>query len=327
MDRRTFVSMLTGGLVAAPGHTGAQPAPARLAKVGVLRNAPDGPVFRQNFGGFRQALQEIGLVEGTNLTIDYRVQAGTAGEIAALAGELSRLPMSAIVAIGPASVRAAADATKSIPIVAVDLESDPIAERFVSGLARPGGNVTGLFLDFPELSGKWIELLKELVPRLSRVTVAWDPSTPPNLLRGAEAAARTLRVDLATMEAPGSEALEAAFRSVTAGRGAMLVLPSPVVNSARRQIVAMAAKHRIPTIMAFPEFAEEGGLMAYGPDVPAMFRQAGDVMVKVLRGVAPGEIPIERPARFELIVNRKTAASLGLTVPRSLLARADKVIE
>ncbi len=327
MDRRTFVSMLTGGLVAAPGHAGAQPAPARLAKVGVLRNAPDGPVFRQNFGGFRQALQEIGLVEGTNLTIDYRVQAGTAGEIAALAGELSRLLMSAIVAIGPASVRAAADATKSIPIVAVDLESDPIAERFVSGLARPGGNVTGLFLDFPELSGKWIELLKELVPRLSRVTVAWDPSTPPNLLRGAEAAARTLRVDLSTMEAPGSEALEAAFRSVTAGRGAMLVLPSPVVNSARRQIVAMAAKHRIPTIMAFPEFAEEGGLMAYGPDVPAMFRQAGDVVVKVLRGVAPGEIPIERPARFELIVNRKTAASLGLTVPRSLLARADKVIE
>lgn len=327
MDRRTFVSMLTGGLVAAPGHAGAQPAPARLAKVGVLRNAPDGPVFRQNFGGFRQALQEIGLVEGTNLTIDYRVQAGTAGEIAALAGELSRLLMSAIVAIGPASVRAAADATKSIPIVAVDLESDPIAERFVSGLARPGGNVTGLFLDFPELSGKWIELLKELVPRLSRVTVAWDPSTPPNLLRGAEAAARTLRVDLSTMEAPGSEALEAAFRSVIAGRGAMLVLPSPVVNSARRQIVAMAAKHRIPTIMAFPEFAEEGGLMAYGPDVPAMFRQAGDVVVKVLRGVAPGEIPIERPARFELIVNRKTAASLGLTVPRSLLARADKVIE
>jgi putative ABC transport system substrate-binding protein len=327
MDRRTFVSMLIGGLVAAPGHAGAQPGPARLVNVGVLRNAPDGPVFRQNFGGFRQALREIGLLEGTNLTIDYRVRPGTAGEIAALAGELARLQMSAIVAIGPASVRAAADATKSIPIVAVDLESDPIAERFVSSLARPGGNVTGLFLDFPELSGKWIELLKEIVPRLSRVTVAWDPSTPPNLLRGAEAAARTLRVDLSTMEAPGSEALEAAFRSATAGRGAMLVLPSPVVNSARRQIVAMAAKHRIPTIMAFPEFAEEGGLMAYGPDVPAMFRQAGDVMVKVLRGVAPGEIPIERPARFELIVNRKTAASLGLTLPRSLLARADKVIE
>lgn len=327
MDRRTFVSMLAGGIVTAPGHTGAQPAPALLVKIGVLRNAPDGPVFRQNFGGFRQALQEIGLVEGTNLSIDYRVRAGTAGEIAALAAEISRLQMSAIVAIGPASVRAAVDATKSIPIVAVDLESDPIAERFVSSLARPGGNVTGLFLDFPELSGKWIELLKEIVPRLSRVTVAWDPSTPPNLLRGAEAAARTLRVDLSTMEAPGSAALEAAFRSAAAGRGAMLVLPSPVVNSARRQIVAMAAKHRIPTIMAFPEFAEEGGLMAYGPDVPAMFRQAGDVVVKVLRGVAPGEIPIERPARFELIVNRKTAASLGLTVPRSLLARADKVIE
>ena len=188
--------------------------------------------------------------------------------------------------------------------------------------------MTGLFLDFPELSGKWMELLREMVPRLSRVTVAWDPSTPADLLRGAEAAARTMRVDLAPVEIPGSEALAAAFRTAAGTRGgAMVVLPSPVVNSARRDIVAMAAKHRVPTIMAFPEFAEEGGLIAYGPNVPAMFRQAGDVMVKVLRGTSPAEIPIERPARFELIVNRKTATSLGLTVPRSMLARADKVIE
>jgi putative ABC transport system substrate-binding protein len=214
------------GLVAAAGPAAAQPA-ARAVKVGVLRAAPDAPLFRQNFELFRQALLQSGFGQGTNLLMEYRVRAGTSEEIARLAAELVGLRMDAIVAIGPAAVRAATGATKSVPIVAVDLESDPMAERFVTGLARPGGNVTGLFLDFPELSGKWIELLREMVPRLSRITVAWDPSTPANLLRGAEAAARTVRVELSSVEAPGPEGLAAAFRSAASTRaGAMLVLPS-----------------------------------------------------------------------------------------------------
>lgn len=328
VDRRTFVYTLVGGLVAAPGLAAGQPPPARVVRVGVLRNAPDGPIFRRNFEGFHRAVHEIRLAEGTRLALEYRVRAGTHEEIAGMAAELVRLDPGAIVAIGPASVRAAAGATKSVPVVAVDLESDPMAEGFVTGLARPGGNVTGLFLDFPELGGKWIEILREMVPRLSRIAAAWDPSTPPNLLRGAEAAARTLRVELSSVETPGPEAITAAYRSAAATRaGAMLVLPSPMVNSARRGIADTAARYRMPTMMAFPEFAEEGGLIAYGPDVPSMFRQAGEVVVKVLRGTPPAEIPIERPARFELIVNRKTAASLGLAVSRALLARADKVIE
>jgi ABC-type uncharacterized transport system substrate-binding protein len=307
---------------------GAQAPAARAVKVGVLRAAPDAPLFRENFELFRQALLQSGFGQGTNLTIEYRVRAGPAAEISRLAAELVRLRMDAIVAIGPAAVRAAAGASKSTPIVAVDLESDPIAERFVTRLARPGGNVTGLFLDFPELSGKWIELLRELIPRLSRIMVAWDPATPRNLLRGAEVAARTVRVELSSVEAAAPEGLAAAFQSAARARaGGMLVLPSPMVNSARRQIIEMAAQHRMPTIMAFPEFAQEGGLIAYGPDVSAMFRQAGDVMVKVLRGTPPAEIPIERPARFELVVNRKTAVSLGLTIPPSLLVRTDRVIE
>jgi putative ABC transport system substrate-binding protein len=294
----------------------------------VLRAAPDVSLFRRNFDMFRQVLRQAGFIEGTSLEIEYRVRAGAAEEIAGLAAELVRAGMDAVVAIGPSAVRAAAAATQSVPIVAVDLESDPIAEGFVTGLARPGRNVTGLFLDFPELSGKWIQLLQEIVPRLSRITVTWDPSTPPNLLRGAEAAARTVGVQLFTHEAPALPGLVGAFESATRRRaGAMLVLPSPMVNSSRRQIIEIAARHRMPTIMAFPEFAEEGGLMAYGPDVASMFRQAGDVAVRILRGTAPGEIPIERPARFELVVNRRTAAGLGLTVPRSLLARADKVVE
>jgi putative ABC transport system substrate-binding protein len=314
--------------VVTPRATRAQAPAPRAVKVGVLRAAPDVSLFRRNFDMFRQVLRQAGFIEGTSLEIEYRVRAGTAEEIAGLAAELVRAGMDAVVAIGPSAVRAAAAATQSVPIVAVDLESDPIAEGFVTGLARPGRNVTGLFLDFPELSGKWIQLLQEIVPRLSRITVTWDPSTPRNLLRGAEAAARTVEVQLFTHEAPALPGLVGAFESATRRRaGAMLVLPSPMVNSSRRQIVEIAARHRMPTIMAFPEFAEEGGLMAYGPDVASMFRQAGDVAVRILRGTAPGEIPIERPARFELVVNRRTAAALGLTVPRSLLARADKVVE
>lgn len=322
------MAALGAGLAAAPRGASAQRPAVKVVKVGVLRAAPDASLFRQNFEFFRRTLHQSGFVEGAGLAIEYRVRAGSAPEISGLAAELVRLRVDAIVAIGPAAVRAAAGATKAIPIVAVDLESDPIAERFVTSLARPGGNITGLFLDFPELSGKWIELLREMVPRLVRITVAWDPTTPPNLLRGAEAAARTVGVQLTPVEAPAPDGLAVAFQSATSARsGAMLVLPSPMVNSARRRIIEMAAKHRMPTIMAFPEFAEEGGLIAYGPDVPAMFGQAGTAMVKVLRGTSPAEIPIERPARFELVVNRKTVASLGLTVPPSLIARADRVIE
>ena len=227
------------GLVAAAGPAGAQPA-ARAVKVGVLR-APDAPLFR-------------------------RVRAGTSEEIARLAAELVRLRMDAIVAIGPAAVRAATGATKSVPIVAVDLESDPMAERFVTGLARPGGNVT--------------------------------PGEPAPRCRGG-----------------GADGARGAL--VGGGAGAR----------GDRGRLPVGGEHAGGGDAGAPEFAEEGGLIAYGPDVPDMFRQAGDVMVKVLRGTPPSEIPIERPARFELVVNRKTAASLGLTVRPSLLVRADRVIE
>lgn len=322
------MAAMMSGLATAPLAARAQPLAVKVVKLGVLRAAPDDGPFRQYFEGFRQALRGSGLVEGKNLKIEYRVRAGSAADVAEVAAELVLLHMDVIGAFGSPAVRAAAGATRSTAIVALDLESDPVAEGFVTGLAYPGGNVTGLFLDLPELSGKWIEYLREIVPRLSRIAVVWDPSTPSNLFRGAEAAARTAGVEVFSLEARVPGDFAGVFRSATSRRaGAMIVLPSPVTSSARGQIIEMESKQRVPTIMPFAEFAEEGGLIAYGPDVAGMYRQAAGVMTRVLRGHPPADIPIERPARFTLIVNRKTAASLGLTVPRSLLARADKVVE
>jgi putative ABC transport system substrate-binding protein len=326
MKRRSLLRLL--GLAALGPLAARAQKPGKAARIGVLRPAPDDAVFRHNFGPFPQVLRENGFLEGQNLTIEYRVRAGNAEQILALAAELVRLNVDAILAIAPAALSAAARATTSIPIVAVDLETDPVAAGFAAGLARPGRNITGLFLDFPELSGKWIELLREAVPRLARVAVLWDPATGPSLLKGAEAASRTLRMQLVPLEAREPRDFAEAFRSAAAGRAeAMLVLSSPVFNSARKQIVELAAKHRMPAIMPFTGFAEDGGLMAYGPHLTTMFRQAGGIMVKVLRGTRPGEIPIERPTRFELIVNSRSARALGIQLPSTLLVRADRLIE
>jgi putative ABC transport system substrate-binding protein len=301
---------------------------AKAARIGVLRPAPDDPVFRQTFEPFRQTLRRSGFSEGTNLSIEWRVRAGSTEEINALAGELVRLHVNAIFAIAPAGVSAAARATKSIPIVAVDLETDPKEAGLIGSLARPGGNVTGLFLDFPDLGGKWLELLREAVPGLARVAVLWDPATGPSLLKGAETAASVLKVQMVVLEARAPRDFAAAFESAGRDRArALLVLGSPVFNSARKQLAELAAKHRLPAIMPFGGFADDGGLMAYGPDLATMFQQAGGVMAKVLGRTPPGVIPIERPARFELIVNLRTAKALKLTIPNSLLLRADRVIE
>jgi len=328
MARRAFVVVLASGMLTAPRAGRAQPAAAKPVRVGVLRAAPDAPIFRQNAERFLQALRESGFVEGTNLAMEFRVRAGRTEDMAALAGELVRLGMDGILAVGPAAVQAAAGATKTIPIVAVDLESDPVAAGFALSLARPGKNVTGVFLDFPELSGKWIQLLRELVPKLARVAAVWDPSTPSNLLRGAETAARTLRVDLFPLEALTAEDFTPAFRSAADRRAdALMVLSSPVFYSARPQIVAGAARHRLPVIYALRAVPAEGGLISYGVDLPNLFHQAAAYADRILKGANPADLPISQPTKFELVINLKTAATLDLTVPPTLLARADEVIE
>jgi len=327
LGRRTLLRGLAGALLAAPRRAAAQPA-RRIYRVGVLRPAPTDARFQHDFGGFRDALREGGYAEGVNLALEYRMRPGPGDAILGMASELVRMPVDVIAAISPAAVVAAAKATRTIPIVAVDLESDPLATGLVRSLAQPGGNVTGLFLDFPELAGKWIELIREAVPGLTRVAVLWDPATGSAQVKAAEAAARTLRLQIQPLQARAAADLEAVVQAAVKERaGALVVLSSPVFNSARRQVAILAAESRLPSIMAFPGYAEDGGLIGYGPQLHSMFEQAGRHVVRVLKGTPPREIPVERPARFSLLVNQKTAQGLGLTIPPSLLARADEVVQ
>lgn len=326
IHRRRFL-LSTGAVLAAPFSVNAQQ-PGKMWRIGVLRPGPDDAVFRQNFDPFLQALRALRFTEGTNLTIEYRVQPGKAEAMLALANDLARAKLDAILAISPTGVGAAAQATATIPIVAMDLESDPVASGFAVNLARPGRNITGLFLDFPELSGKWMQLLKETAPKLARTAVLWDPGIGTTLLKGVEAAASSMRVQLLRLEAHGPADFARAFESAAAQKAdALLVLGSPAFNSARKVIAEQALKHRLPSIMPFPPFADDGGLLAYGPHLPSLFGQAGGVMAKILQGGKPGEMPIERPTRFELAVNLKTAKTLGINMPPSILVRADRVIE
>ena len=316
------LSLLIGSPAGAAGQAG------KAARIGVLRPAPDTPVFQRDFEGFRQALREQGYVEGANLAMEYRVRPGTPAEVQALAEELVRLKVDAIVAISASGVTAAAKATTAVPIVAMDLESEPIAAGYVATLARPGGNITGVFLDFPALSGKWLELLKETIPRLTRVALLWDPATGPAQAKAAEAAARTLRLRLQLLEARTPGDFEGAFRAAAKERaGAVLALSSAVFNSSRKQLADLARRHRLPVMMPFPGFVEDGGLMAYGPDLRGMYRQAGAIAAKILGGVKPADLPVEPPARFHFAVNLKTAKALRLTIPPSILVRADQMIQ
>jgi putative ABC transport system substrate-binding protein len=326
VGRRAF--LLSGGAaLAAPFVAGAQLG-ARIWRVGILRPAPDDAVFRQNFVPFLQALKERRFSEGANLALEYRVRPGNAEEMLSLANDLVRARVDALLAIAPAGVSAAAKATSSIPIVAIDLESDPIAQGFAVSLSRPQRNITGVFLDFPDLGAKWIELLKETVPGVARVAILWDPTTGTTLLNAATWAASSLGLEVFRFEARAPADFEHAFASAAKQKaGALLALGSPVFNSARKQVADLALKHRLPALMPFPGFADDGGLIAHGPHLTTLFRQAGLVMAKVLQGARPGELPIERPARFELVVNLRTARALGIAPSPAALLRADRVIE
>jgi putative ABC transport system substrate-binding protein len=316
-------------LLAAPLAADAQQA-GKVYRIGYLNPNPAPSVSTRPFRtpAFTERLRDLGWIEGQNITLEYRFGERDEGKLRNAALELVRLSVDVIVAISSSSLQAARTATATIPIVAIDLETDPVASGLAKSIARPGKNVTGLFLDLPELNGKRLQLLREVVPGLTRVAVLWDPSLDPAPLKAAEAAARTVNVLLQPVSVRRPADFDQALRAATAQRaGAIMVIQSPMLDVHDRDIAGLAAQRRLPSIALFRRFTESGGLVSYGPDLNALFEQAAHYVDRILKGAKPGDLPIERPARFELVINMKTAKALGLTIPPSLLLRADQIIE
>jgi ABC-type uncharacterized transport system substrate-binding protein len=278
---------------------------------------------------FRQGLRELGHVEGKDIVIEWRhAEEGKLDRLSELAAELVRLKVDIIVTGSPTDTRAAKDATATILIV-MAADSDPVGNGFVASLARPGGNITGLSRMSPELAGKRLELLKEVVPRLSRVAVLGSSTLPGNaqMLRETERAARALRVQLQYLDVRGPKDIEAAFREASKGRAdGGLVLGGPVYSH-RTQVADLAVKNRLPVIFPQSEYVEDGGLMSYAPNYADLFRRAATYVDKILKGAKPADLPVEQPTKFELVINLKTAKQIGLTIPPNVLVRADKVIK
>ena len=278
---------------------------------------------------FRQGLRELGYVEGKNIVIDYQWAEGKLDRLPALAAELVRLKIDIIVSAGPTVTRVAKEATVTIPIV-MGFDDDPVGSGFVASLARPGGNITGLSALSPELSGKQLELLKEIIPRFSRVAVVGSSSHPGTAqsLKEIELAAGAYKVQLQYVDIIDPKDIETAFGAASKGRAdAVLVLTSVVTNSHRKQIVELAAKNRLPAIYYTAEWVGAGGLMTYGASFTDLFRRAATYVDKILKGAKPADLPVEQPKKFELIINLKAAKQIGLTIPPNVLARADKVIK
>ena len=278
---------------------------------------------------FRQGLRELGYVEGKNIVIEYRWAEGKLDRLPALVAELVRLKVDVIVTAASTVTRAAKEATVTVPIVMAQ-DGDPVGSGFVASLARPGGNITGFSTLSPELSGKQLELLKEIVPKLSRVALLGTSTTPGNaqVLKEVELAAGALGVKLQYLDVLSSKDIETAFRAASKGHaGAVLALGGPVLASQRTQVADLAAKNRLPAMYGRPEFMDAGGLMFYGASITEMFRRAATYVDKILKGAKPADLPVEQPIKFEFIINLKAAKQIGLTIPPNVLARADRVIK
>jgi putative ABC transport system substrate-binding protein len=328
MDRRDTVLALLA-LGAAPLAAEAQQA-AKIARIGYLATNPAiSPHLRE---AFLQGLRDLGYVEGRNLVIEYRDAEGKVERLPALAAELVALKVDVIVALGTLAALAAKQATRTLPIV-FSPAGDPVGSGLVTSLARPGGNVTGLSAFAPELVGKRLELLKQAVPGVSRVAVLWQPGAfgervEMDTLKRVEVAARDLGVPLQFVEARGPADFDRAFSDMTRARaGALTVLASNMFNSERRRLVELAAEKRLPALYSARELVDAGGLMSYGANLAELNRRAAAYVDRILKGAKPADLPVEQPTKFELIINLKTANALGLTIPQSVLARADEVIQ
>ncbi len=317
----TLCAMLFAPCVAAEAQQ-----PKKVPQIGLLGSSGSAESARTD--AFRQGLRELGYVEGKNIVIVSRDAGGKPDRQRALAVELVRLKVDVLVTTGSGTTRAAKEATATIPIVMAQ-DPDPIGNGFVASLARPGGNITGLSNLGPELSGKRLELLKEVVPKLTRVAVFGTSTYPGNaqILKETELAARALRVQLQYFDILDPKDFETAFRAASKGRAeAVLVLAGQVFTSQRTQLADLAVKNRLPAIYYATEFVEDGGLMTYGANRADLSRRAAPYVDKILKGAKPADLPVEQPTKFEFIINLKAAKQIGLTIPPNVLARADRVI-
>jgi ABC-type uncharacterized transport system substrate-binding protein len=328
MKRAAVLSILVVVVQIAFGLIGQAQQPKKVPRIGYL-SAGSASINLTRLEPFRQGLRELGYVEGKNIVIEYRYTEGKTDRFSALAAELVREKVEVILTVGTNSTQAARRATDTIPVV-MTFVADPIGSGFVASLARPGGNITGLTNLAPELSGKWLELLKEMVPKSLRVGVLIDPTTPAQkvLLKEMEGTAKTLAVEVQPAEVRAPNAIESAFATLKKGRpNALIVLLQPRTMDYQKRIVEFAAMQRLPTMSHWQEYVAAGGLAFYGASIHDMYRRAATYVDKILKGTKPADLPVEQPTKFEFVINLKTAKQIGLTIPQSVLYRADKVIK
>ena len=327
MRRREFLTIFAGAVAAWPLSARAQQTPEGVPRIGFVYPGPK-EAAASRIEAIMSGLRVSGYAAPAQVELVARIADGDPTRIAPLVEEILAKKVDLIIANGPPGLHVARSATRTIPIVAIDLETDPVASGVATSLGRPGGNVTGVFLDFPDFTAKWIELLVENNPKLTRIAVLWDPVTGPVQMELVKKVAELLKIQLVPLEVRRPADFEGAF-SMAAQRGAdaMVMLSSPLISANVRMLAELSVRHRLPAITLFPDFARTGGFMAYGPNLLGLYRRVGVLAGKVLRGANPAELPIERPTKFELVLNLRTADALGLSIPPSLLLRADEVIE
>jgi len=332
VKRREFITLLGGAALGWPLAARAQKA-AKVPRIGyIMTGSLEMPEGRALVDALRQGLRDRGYVERQTIVIEYRSADGKIERFPQLANELASLKLDLIIAGNTPAARSVQHATSSVPIV-VPIMGDPVEDGLVASLARPGGNITGLTFLGPELVTKRLGLLKQALPNASRVAVLWHPGaygerTIRDILQTTHAAARTLAIELQLVEVRGADEFDRAFGAMVGNRAdALIVFPSPMLFLERKRIVDLATEHRLPSIAQAREFAELGGLMAYGASIADLQRRSATYVDKILKGASPAELPVEQPTKFEFVINLKTAKALGLTVPQTLQAAADEVIE
>ena len=323
------VLLLLVVLVASSALLGDSFAQVGAARVGILSFSAvkDDPNLQAVLPVFQQALASRGWIEGKNVTFVYRDAGRDPARFASAAMQLSDADVDVVFATSAPALRAAHAATQTIPVVAGDFTTDPVAEGYIESFGRPGGNITGIFLDAPEFAGKWFEILQAMVPGLSRVSVLWDPGPGTTHLKAVRSVAASLGVKLQVLEVRKPADLETAFSSLHGSPQALVLLPSPMIYNQSAQLARLALQHKLLAISMAREFADAGGLLAYGPERASAWERAGVFVARILEGSDPAVLPVEQPTNIQLAVNMKAAKTLGVAIPESIFLRADEVIE